>query len=157
MRELGSELNRELTKKCPDCGSVLRSGSCRECGWESNRSELALKFRCAICNTLTRIVQLTPGEDGRDRCAACHFQHLKDRFEADPVGLEDLERCKTRIRQSLARMDGKEHPRAPEPSLLERRGVHPMRYRAQLWCVAHPKEAEALGNWVIEIPAGAVL
>jgi hypothetical protein len=83
---------REIPDGIPLCGS---------CGMDRPHT-VTLSSKCDDCHEPTRQVQLTPGEDERNRCASCHVDYLRQRMFRDPIRDEDLARCKDRLSAAYA-------------------------------------------------------
>jgi hypothetical protein len=95
---------------CPECGTRLTGSDCEVCGWRRHgaKSHSAdLPNLCDDCRTPTRLVQLTPGDDGGSRCASCHIAYLRHRVERDRPTPEHIAASRSEINAILARADAK--------------------------------------------------
>ncbi len=92
---------REIDDSVPVCGS---------CSMQRPRNASPTpSSKCDDCHEPTRQVQLTPG-DGKERCASCHVEYLRQRMRRDPISDEDLARCKAKLAKlavAYARADAK--------------------------------------------------
>lgn len=92
---------REIPQSIPVCVACYADRPSTAHAGES------LPNHCDQCAQPTRLVQLTPGDDGKSRCASCHVDFLRRRAEADPISPEELARCRERLRLALARAGDK--------------------------------------------------
>lgn len=93
---------RELPDRQPVCTACLTdrpTGSAAASG--------VLPNSCDGCGEPTRLVQLTPGEDGHSRCASCHVEYLRLRAQRDPIDRDDLARCKAELERAYTVADTK--------------------------------------------------
>jgi len=95
-------------KTCPECEALLNfAGDCGACGWQPKASKgkngaLQPNKPCQDCNELFLYWHsLTPGEDGRRRCASCHLVYLKARAEGPDTVCKEAG-CTLTIREHIA-------------------------------------------------------